>query len=133
LRSARDPKLEERDVPPSIVIAVEVDNLDLADRLISLLADLPGVRLAAPGEKADVWLVLPEHAASTDTDAGLTPRELQVLELLAEGASNKAIARRLGISVHTAKFHVRSVIDKLDATSRTDAVANAARLRVIHL
>ena len=46
---------------------------------------------------------------------------------MAEGASNKMIARALGISVHTAKFHVGSVIDKLDATGRTDAVAHAAR------
>ena len=115
------------------MIAVEVDDPDLSDRLTSLLADLPGVRLAAPGEKADVRLVLPEHATPTDTDAGLTPRELEVLTLLAEGASNKTIARRLGISVHTAKFHVRSLIDKLDATGRTDAVAHAARLGVIHL
>jgi DNA-binding CsgD family transcriptional regulator len=47
--------------------------------------------------------------------------------------SNKAIARRLGISVHTAKFHVGALIDKLDAVGRTDAVAHAARRRVIHL
>ena len=53
--------------------------------------------------------------------------------LMAEGASNKAIARRLGISVHTAKFHVGSLLDKLDATGRTDAVAHAARRGVIHL
>jgi DNA-binding CsgD family transcriptional regulator len=99
----------------------------------ALLGSVPSVRLAVPGEKADVRLVLPEHAVTTDTDAGLTPRELEVLELLAEGASNKTIARGLGISVHTAKFHVRSLIDKLDATGRTDAVAHAARLRVIHL
>jgi len=56
-----------------------------------------------------------------------------VLALLAEGASNKAIAQRLGISVHTAKFHVASLIDKLDAVGRTDAVAHAARRGVIHL
>jgi DNA-binding NarL/FixJ family response regulator len=58
----------------------------------------------------------------------LTPRELEVLQLLAEGASNKLIARRLGISIHTAKFHVASIAAKLDATGRTDAVAHAARL-----
>jgi DNA-binding CsgD family transcriptional regulator len=64
---------------------------------------------------------------------GLTPRELDVLALLAEGASNKEIARQLDISVHTVKFHVRSLIEKLDATGRTDAVAHAARRGVIHL
>jgi DNA-binding CsgD family transcriptional regulator len=53
--------------------------------------------------------------------------------VLAEGASNKTIARCLGISVHTAKFHVGQLIDKLDATGRTDAVAHAARQGVIDL
>ena len=59
--------------------------------------------------------------------------ELQVLAPLAEGESNKVIARRLGISVHTAKFHVGSLLDKLDAIGRTDAVAHAARRGVINL
>jgi DNA-binding CsgD family transcriptional regulator len=125
--------LKEKDTPPSIVIELGLDDPELADRLTHILADLPGVRLAGPGEKADVRLVLPEQAAPIDVGAGLTARELEVLELLAEGASNKTIARRLGISVHTAKFHVRSLMDKLDAPGRTDAVAHAARLRVIHL
>jgi DNA-binding NarL/FixJ family response regulator len=61
----------------------------------------------------------------------LTPRELQVLRLLAEGASNKSIARRLGITPHTAKFHVASIVAKLGATGRTDAVAKAMRLGLI--
>ena len=56
-----------------------------------------------------------------------------MLVLLAEGASNKTIARRLAISVHTAKFHVASVIDKLDAIGRTDAVANTADFGIINL
>jgi len=68
-----------------------------------------------------------------DGEVLLTPRELEVLTLLAEGASNKTIARRLGISVHTAKFHVGSLLDKLDAVARTDALAHAARLGVINL
>jgi DNA-binding NarL/FixJ family response regulator len=61
----------------------------------------------------------------------LTARELQVLRLLAEGASNKSIARRLGITPHTAKFHVASIVAKLGATGRTDAVAKAMRLGLI--
>jgi len=68
-----------------------------------------------------------------DTPAALTPREGEVLALLAAGASNKAIARRLGISVHTAKFHVASILDKLDATGRTDAVARGVRLGLLML
>ena len=101
--------------------------------LAALLADLPGMRLAAPGEPADVILISPDKVPPADSDAGLTPREIEVLALLAEGASNKLIARRLGISVHTAKFHVGSLLDKLDATGRTDAIAHAVRLGVIHL
>jgi DNA-binding CsgD family transcriptional regulator len=63
----------------------------------------------------------------------LTARERDVIALLAEGLSNKAIAIRLGISPDTAKFHVGRLIDKLDATGRTDAVAHAARLGIIQL
>ena len=73
------------------------------------------------------------HEVLQPDDIELTPRERDVLVLMAEGASNKAIARQLGISVHTAKFHVGSLLDKLDATGRTDAVAQAARLGVIRL
>lgn len=116
-----------------IVIAIEIAEPALADRLAAVLAGLPGVRLAAPGEAADAVLTLPGTPPSLDLEAGFTPRELEVLTLLAEGASNKTIAQRLGISVHTAKFHVGSLLDKLDATGRTDAVAHAARLGVIHL
>jgi len=119
--------------PAPIVIALAVGASDLADRLAGLLAGLPGVRLAAPGEPADVVLASPEAPPDTDRETEFTPREREVLGLLAEGASNKTIARRLGISVHTAKFHVGSLIDKLDAIGRTDAVAHAARLGVIHL
>ncbi len=61
----------------------------------------------------------------------LTPREFDVLALIAEGASNKAIARKLGISVHTVKFHIASLLDKLDAEGRTEAVALAARMGAI--
>jgi len=114
-----------------IVIALDVGEPGLADRLAAALAEVPGIRLAAPGEAADVVLTSP--GAPRPASLELTPRELEVLALLAEGASNKAIARRLGISVHTAKFHVGSLLDKLDATGRTDAVAHAARLGVIHL
>jgi len=116
-----------------IVIAISVAEPRLADRLAAVLAELPGVRLAGPGETADAVLTLPDAATRIEPDAGLTPRETDVLALLAEGASNKTIARRLGISVHTAKFHVGSLLDKLDATGRTDAVAHAARRGVIHL
>jgi DNA-binding CsgD family transcriptional regulator len=119
---------------PVIVVAIEVADPVLADRLASLLDGVAGFRLATPGEAATVALVSREAQAAVEPDdIELTPRERDVLVLMAEGASNKAIARQLGISVHTAKFHVGSLIDKLDATGRTDAVAHAARRGVIHL
>ena len=61
----------------------------------------------------------------------LTPRERQVLEMLAEGLSNKEIAGRLGISDHTAKFHVNSILAKLGASSRTEAVTRGIRSGLI--
>jgi DNA-binding CsgD family transcriptional regulator len=119
---------------PVIVVAIEVADPVLADRLASLLDGVAGFRLATPGEAATVALVSREAQAAVEPDdIELTPRERDVLALMAEGASNKAIARQLGISVHTAKFHVGSLLDKLDATGRTDAVAHAARRGVIHL
>jgi DNA-binding NarL/FixJ family response regulator len=63
----------------------------------------------------------------------LTPRELEVLQLLAEGLANKTIARRLDISDHTVKFHVNAILSKLGAQSRTDAVVRATRLGLILL
>ena len=65
--------------------------------------------------------------------ARLTPRELEVLAAMADGASNKAIARRLGISFHTAKFHVAAILTKLNADSRTEAVTRAAQLGLVML
>jgi DNA-binding CsgD family transcriptional regulator len=64
-----------------------------------------------------------------EAHALLTPRELQVLATLAEGMTNKAIARRLDISLHTVKFHVESLFRKLGARTRTEAVAKAAERR----
>src|SRR5499433_224601 len=65
--------------------------------------------------------------------ARLTRRELEVLAAMADGASNKVIARRLGISFHTVKFHVAAILAKLDADSRTEAVAKAAQLGLVML
>jgi DNA-binding CsgD family transcriptional regulator len=132
--------LSDDTVPRVIRLALEVPDAALAARLASLLSDVSGMRLVGPGEPADATVVPGRPAAATplsapppDNDVPLTARELEVLVLLADGASNKEIARRLGISVHTAKFHVGSLLDKLDAVGRTDAVAHAARLGVIHL
>jgi DNA-binding CsgD family transcriptional regulator len=113
-----------------LVISVDIDDAAIAQRLMRLLSGIAGLRLADGFERPDLAIVRPP---APESDLNLTPRERDVLVLLAEGASNKAIARQLGISVHTAKFHVASLLEKFDATGRTDAVAHAARLGVIHL
>ncbi|MDD1522527.1 MULTISPECIES: response regulator transcription factor [Bradyrhizobium] len=120
------------DKTAEIVLALEIDDPALADRLSALLGNVVGLRLAAPGEAAAATIVARDPRISP-ADIALTQRELDVLALMAEGASNKMIARQLGISVHTVKFHVGSLLDKLDATGRTDAVAHAARRGVIEL
>lgn|SRR5690606_31624166 len=77
--------------------------------------------------------LLPESAAHVELSETLTPRESEVLQLLAEGLSNRAIAHRLGISEHTVKFHVNAILGKLGAQSRTEAVVQATRLGLILL
>jgi DNA-binding CsgD family transcriptional regulator len=63
----------------------------------------------------------------------LTPREVEVLSLVGQGLTNKAVARRLGISVHTVKFHLEALFLKLEATSRAEAVAKGLRGGVIEV
>ena len=65
--------------------------------------------------------------------AALTPREREILEMMAEGMRNRKIASRLGISGYTVKFHVASILAKLAASSRTEAVALGVRLGLISL
>jgi DNA-binding CsgD family transcriptional regulator len=120
-------------IPDPIRLALTITDTALAERLAGLLANVPGLQLVESTEAANAVIVLPATSSQPDGDFQLTPRELEVLRLLAQGASNKMIADRLRISVHTAKFHVGSLIDKLDAIGRTDVVAHAARLGVINL
>ena len=120
--------------PEPLTLSLRVIDPDLAERLAEALSGVPGLRLVGESALADAAITDVPSPVPVNNDAlGLTAREREVLALLTEGASNKEIARRLGISVHTAKFHVGRVIDKLDATGRTDAVAHAARTGVIHL
>jgi DNA-binding CsgD family transcriptional regulator len=115
-------------------LAIDLADAALAERVASALADIEGIELVSSDAEPDALLVAPRPgAAAAEGDAALTPRELEVLALLAEGASNKLIARRLGISGHTVKYHIASLMAKLDAVSRTDAVAHAARIGVLHL
>ena len=117
--------------PAKVTISIRVADERLAARLTALLEASEDVRIAQNGEAAD--LILGEADDRETGIEALTPREQEVIALLAEGLSNKEIAGRLGIAPDTAKFHVGRLIDKLDATGRTDAVAHAARRGIIHL
>ena len=92
----------------------------------------PGVRRGSdPGPAPRLT---PDLDSDPDAfDEPLTPREVEVLELLAEGLPNKAIAGRLRISDQTVKFHVSSISGKLGARNRTDAVRRAVRRGLITL
>jgi DNA-binding NarL/FixJ family response regulator len=85
---------------------------------------------------ADAWLIAPDANGDEREPSiveALTPRELEVLDLLAQGLPNKAIAARLAISDQTVKFHVASICAKLGAANRTDAVGRAVRRGLIAL
>jgi DNA-binding NarL/FixJ family response regulator len=73
----------------------------------------------------------PSTADSERIDEPLTPREIDVLQLLADGLPNKSIAARLEVSDQTVKFHVASILAKLGATNRTEAVRLALRRGLI--
>jgi len=95
--------------------------------LLVLAPALAGSIVAALGRGLET-----STGASAEVES-LTDREAEVLDLLALGLANKAIARRLGISEHTVKFHVGSILAKLGAVSRTEAVTIAARKGLLAL
>lgn len=144
--SADAPAIQDLDGP---VIALSDDGARLAEAVAA------GARGALPRESDAASLVAALHAVAQglmvvdpafanavmpaqgelteDPAEELTRRELAVLQLLAEGLSNKQVARRLGISEHTVKFHVATIFSKVGAHSRTEAVTRAARLGLIVL
>ena len=111
--------------------------LALSDVEIVAEADTIGLARAA-GHRADAFLTITGvSGASSPLESGepladrLTPREMDVLQLLAEGLPNKAIARHLGISDQTVKFHLASICGKLGAENRTDAVRLAIQRGIV--
>ena len=103
-----------------------------AEIAITLAAAARGLCVLPAGVLQAAVAEEPPRSAGAD-EGPLTARELEVLAAMADGASNKAIARRLGISFHTAKFHVAGILAKLDADSRTEAVTKAAQLGLVML
>ena len=90
-----------------------------------------GLRVFAPELLPHLLAAVVNDGEETAVD--LTPRESEVLQLMAEGLTNKAIAQQLAISSHTVKFHVNAIMGKLHAQSRTEAVVQATRRGLISL
>lgn len=84
-------------------------------------------------DRSFVAALVPEASSAPEQKDQLTPREHEVLAHLADGLSNKEIAVQLEISEHTAKFHVNSILQKMGAQKRVEAVVRAARLGIIEL
>jgi len=124
-----------------IVIGTARERRDLRTALESSPPDIVGefeslADARRSGRSADAIVAAPRDGPEPDDDPSpetLTPREIQVLELVAEGLPNKVIAERLGISDQTVKFHVGSISGKLGAGNRTDAVRRAVRRGLIAL
>jgi DNA-binding NarL/FixJ family response regulator len=101
-------------------------NLSPAQLDAALRAIAAGLRVSLPAAS-------PGFAEAEPARKLLTPRELEILACLGEGMSNKTVARRLGISAHTVKFHLEAVFAKLGVTSRAEAVAKGLRRGLILL
>jgi DNA-binding NarL/FixJ family response regulator len=128
--------------PPAVVTlsAGPAELWTAAARSLGLRATLPlnagpdALTAAVRAVHGGLYVLHPEalpRSTARDAMAGrrapLTPREREILELMADGANNRVIASRLGISRHTVKFHVASILAKLGTRSRTEAVAAALR------
>lgn len=106
-------------------------HVDSAPLVAALLAAAEGLVVIDPVFPPSI---LPAHGdLSPSPTEELTPREIEVLQLVAEGLPNKQIALRLRISEHTVNFHVDAILGKLGAHSRTEAVTRAARLGLLVL
>lgn len=103
--------------------------------IAAIFATAAGLMVLHPDVVDSLVSVLPSAVRELPTSPlmALTPREIQVLSMLAEGLGNKSIAQRLSISEHTVKFHVSSIFTKLNAKSRTEAVTLGARQGLIML
>lgn len=116
-------------------VAVLPRDAQPAEIVGALEAAAAGLVVLHPQSADALLAALPSIGHSTD-DVGveqLTAREIEVLAMLAEGEGNKSIARRMGISEHTVKFHVGSILGKLRAASRTEAVTIGVRRGLIML
>ncbi|MEZ4521649.1 MAG: response regulator transcription factor [Thermomicrobiales bacterium] len=130
-------------IPPLLLLAEDVDSgyaalaagfrgvLLRESAVEEIMAGIAGLLAGLAVTDPRILAPIRDVPASRERDLAdveaLSPREIEVLDLIARGYPNKAIALELGISEHTVKFHVGSVLTKLDAASRSEAVAIAIR------
>jgi DNA-binding NarL/FixJ family response regulator len=116
------------------VNAILPRDADMDDVFCSIQAAHAGlVLLDAEVTQSLVAKIRPPFEQETELIDDLTPREIEVLRMLAEGLGNREMAVKLGISDHTVKFHISSIFDKLNAASRTEAVTLGIRMGLILL
>jgi DNA-binding CsgD family transcriptional regulator len=111
----------EAEVAGILPVATNAAQLDAALRAVA-----SGLVVRPPSAAPAGFGSLPD-----DPGPALTPREIEVLTALAGGLGNKAVARRLGISPHTVKFHIEQLFRKLDAATRAEAVAKGLRRQIV--
>jgi len=100
--------------------------------LATIEAAAAGLMVIHP-DSLDLTLALPQATLPARPTAQITQREAEILQMLAAGLANKAIARQLQISEHTVKFHLGSIFSKLGVRSRTEAVISGVRLGLVLL
>ncbi|HEX6268166.1 MAG TPA: response regulator transcription factor [Burkholderiales bacterium] len=127
----------QRQAAPRLRVSIRVEDPALGAELRAMIVAAGHDAVDAP-EEADVVMSDAQAGAEggfaamkeTEFRALLTPREIEVLSAIGEGLTNKAIARRLDISLHTVKFHIESLFRKLGVRTRTEAVAKASERRL---
>ena len=133
---------------PLVLLADHVEPETASSRAVSVLprsAPARQIEAAVAAAAAGLVVRLPDRGGAPPGSPGfardeppggaplLTPREVEILAMVGEGASNKAVARRLNISAHTVKFHLEAVFRKLGVTTRAEAVARGLRQRLIEM
>ncbi len=123
----------DRDVAvwPANLRAVLPTDVSDSEIIAALLAAASNLTVLTSGQAKQLLRLAPADDEQDPLIEHLTPRELEVLQMLAAGSGNKDIAAALGISPHTAKFHVAQIIAKLDASTRTEAVSIGIRRGLI--
>jgi two-component system, NarL family, response regulator YdfI len=105
----------------------------MSEILAAIQAAYTGLVLLDPEVTQNLASRVPTPAQPAAALDEMTPREIEVLRMLAEGLGNREMASRLGISDHTVKFHISSILDKLGASTRTEAVTMGIRMGIILL